>query len=145
MRCVHVFVAWLLWRGSRFRFLVSTSRALWYNGNAGGAALEFQVAAVNVVTGAVTPLTDFSSATEAPGLLLPMSLADANHIVHITIVARNPAGCVSVLGDSVPVYLSPPTLLALAARFSSGVTPPTDDLAAPPGSASESSNSGSCQ
>jgi hypothetical protein len=119
---------------------VSTSRALWYNGNGDGAALEFQVAVVSAVTGLVTPLTEFSSATEVPGLLLPMSLADSNHVVTVTIVARNPAGCVMALGDSVQVLLSPPTLLTLAARFSSGVWPNSSDSTA---SSSQSGSSSS--
>jgi hypothetical protein len=127
------------------RFSVSTSRALWYNGNSDGTALEFQVGVLNAVTGVVTPLTDFSSATEAPGLLLPMSLADDNHVVHVTIVARNTAGCVAVLGDSAQVLLSSPSLLTLAARFSTASASSAGDASvlASSHSASNTSSSGS--
>lgn len=122
------------------RFVVSTSRALWYNGNNDGTGLQFQAAVLDAVTGALTPLTDFSSATEADGLLLPLSLADASHVVHVTIVARNPAGCVTVLRESTQVLLSPPSLLTLATRFSSGASTPPGDT---PVLASSSSFAGS--
>ena len=82
----------------------------------GSPPLQFMFLA-NYHRGSPVPLSDLGPGPGLPGLLLPLSLTDANGTVEVTVLAHDSDGCDTVVSPSVVVTVVPPSLSNLAVQY----------------------------
>jgi hypothetical protein len=82
----------------------------------GSPPLQFMFLA-NYRKGSPVPLSDLGPGPGLPGLLLPLSLTDANGTVEITVLAHDSDGCDTIVSPSVVVTVVPPSLANLAEQY----------------------------
>jgi hypothetical protein len=105
------------------RFNLST--AGWTAVATGSPPLQFMFLA-NYHRGSPVPLSDLGPGPGLHGLLLPLSLTDANGTVEITVLAHDSDGCDTIVSPSVVVTVVPPSLANLAEQYAgnSGLSGP---------------------
>jgi hypothetical protein len=73
----------------------------------------------NYARGSPVPLKDLGSSTVAAGILLPLSVADNQGEVEVTVQAIGANGCSTAVSPGVTVTLAAPSLTSLAEAYSS--------------------------
>ncbi len=103
------------------RFNLST--AGWIDVAPGSPPPRFMFLA-NYHRGSPVPMNDLGPGSLLAGLLLPLSLTDANGTVEITVLAHDAGGCDTIVSPSVVVTVVPPSLANLADQYAVSDEPP---------------------
>jgi hypothetical protein len=96
----------------------------------------------NYHRGSPVPLNDLGPGSLLAGLLLPLSLTDADGTVEITVLAHDAGGCDTIVSPSVVVTVVPPSLVNLADQYAVSDGPPGAGDGSGSGSASSTNLSG---